>query len=492
MHIIHLSSELAPIAKIGGLGDVVYSLSLELIKKGHRVEVILPKYDTIDYRWVKNLQIEQKELKSFDGALEYDNTIWSGDVDGIKVLLIEPHHPAQFFSRGMIYGCPDDVDRFLYFTRTSMEFIYKSKRSPDCIHLHDWPVAIASTLHKDMYVSLGMRIGGTLLTIHNVEHQGKCAPHNLTRIGLSGDTYLTPEKYQDNNIPQVINLLKGGIEDANLITTVSPNYSREILTQEFGHGLEKELQKNKIKLHGILNGIDPNFWNPETDPHLLEKYSSLSIETVFQAKESNKRQLCTHLGIKYSPAPLIGCITRLVAQKGPELIIHAIRRTIKQHGIFILLGSEYSPETKALFLDLKKELAETKSFGLLLDRDEPLAHLIFAASDFLTVPSIFEPCGLTQMIALRYGSIPIVRNTGGLADTVFDVNFSKLPLEKRNGFVFEDPTKKAVEAVIDRALAEKKNDPIKWKSIVQNALRYDFSWKQSIGKYIELYSSLKT
>jgi starch synthase len=492
MHIIHLSSELAPIAKVGGLGDVVYGLSLELIKQGHTVEVILPKYDTIDYRWIKNLQVLEKELKSFDGPLKYNNTIWSGDVDGIKVLLVEPHHPAQFFSRGAIYGCADDVDRFLYFSRTSMEFIYKTKRKPDCIHLHDWPVAVASTLYKDMYIPLGMRIGGTLLTIHNVEHQGKCAPHNLTRIGLPGEKYLTPERYQDNIIPQVINLLKGGIEDATLITTVSPNYSQEILTQDFGHGLEKDLQRNKDKITGILNGIDPNFWNPETDPHLLQRYSALSMDKVFEAKESNRKQLSTHLGIEYSNAPLIGCITRLVPQKGPELIIHAIRRTIKQHGIFVLLGSEYSSETKTQFLDLKKELAESKSFGLLLDRDEPLAHLIFAASDFLIVPSIFEPCGLTQMIALRYGSIPIVRNTGGLADTVFDVNFSKLPQEKRNGFVFEDPTKKAMEAVIDRALSEKKNDPIKWKNIVQNALHYDFSWKQSIIKYIELYSSLKT
>ncbi|MCX6990235.1 MAG: glycogen/starch synthase [Chlamydiae bacterium] len=148
MHIIHLSSELAPIAKVGGLGDVVYGLSLELIKQGHSVEVFLPKYDTIDYRWVKNLQVLQKELKSFDGPVEYNNTIWSGDVDGIKVLLVEPHHPAQFFSRGSIYGCADDVDRFLYFTRASMEFIYKTKRNPHCIHLHDWPVAVASTLYR--------------------------------------------------------------------------------------------------------------------------------------------------------------------------------------------------------------------------------------------------------------------------------------------------------------------------------------------------------
>lgn len=496
MHIVNLSTELAPIAKVGGLGDVVYGLSNELIKQGHKVEVVLPKYDTIEYDRIKNLRVHHRDLWSYDGSAKFNNTVWSGDVDHIKVLLIEPHHPSYFFSRGMIYGCPDDVDRFLYFTRAAMEFLHVSGRQPDCIHLHDWPVAIASTLYKDMYVPLGFKVGGTLLTIHNMEHQGKCAPHNLTRIGIRGENYLTPEKYQDKTFPQAINLLKGGIEDATLINTVSPNYCKEILTAENGHELEMDLQRNHKKLSGILNGIDEDFWNPKADSFLVQRYdthdpfSKDKFEKILKAKEDNKRHLRTHLGLLPGDAPLIGCVTRLVPQKGPELIAHAIRHTIEKNGQFVLLGSEYSPEIKEMFLALKKEFSASKRLAIMLDRDEALAHLIFAGSDLFTVPSIFEPCGLTQMIALRYGSIPIVRNTGGLADTVFDVDFSAEPLNKRNGYVFNDPTAEDVEKVIDRALNDWQNDSIKWVQMMQNALFCDYSWKKSAQDYIVLYRKL--
>lgn len=496
MHIVHLSSELAPIAKVGGLGDVVYSLSKELIRQGHTVEIILPKYDTIDYSKLKNLQVHYRELWSFDGPISYNNTIWSAEIEGIKVLLIEPHHPSYFYSRGKIYGCADDIDRFLYFTRAAMEFLFKSKRNPDSIHLHDWPVAVAATLYKDMYTPLGFKAGGTILTIHNMEHQGKCAPHNLTRIGLRGENYLTPEKYQDNMTPQAINLLKGGIEDANLITTVSPNYSREILTKEGGHGLHRELEQNCKKLTGILNGIDLEFWNPKTDPHLMQNYDTTlpltkdKMEKILKAKEDNKRHLRNHFGLLPSDTPLIGCITRLVPQKGPELIAQAIRHTIEKKGQFILLGSEYSPEIQQMFLDLKKEFAASKRFALLLDRNESISHLIFAGSDLLTVPSLFEPCGLTQMIALRYGTIPIVRNTGGLADTVFDIDFSSEPIEKRNGFVFDYPDKEEIDSVIDRAINVWNNDSIKWVQMMENALSCDYSWTRSVQQYIALYTKL--
>jgi len=496
MHIVNLSTELAPIAKVGGLGDVVYGLSNELIKQGHNVEVILPKYDTIDYSRLKNLQVHHRDLWSYEGAAKFNNTVWSAEVEDIKVLLIEAHHPSYFFNRGMIYGCADDVDRFLYFTRTAMEFLHVSGRAPDCIHLHDWPVAIASTLYKDMYIPLGFKTGGTLLTLHNVEHQGKCAPHNLTKIGLRGENYLTPEKYQDPNLPHVINLLKGGIEDASRINTVSPNYCQEILTEENGHGLEKDLQRNRKKLTGILNGIDENFWNPKTDPFLVHKYdthnpiSKEKLKKILGAKEENKRHLLNSLGLEHTDAPLIGCITRLVPQKGPELIVEAIRHTIKKNGLFVLLGSECSPETKELFLTLQKEFSASKRLSITLERDEALAHLIFAGSDLFTVPSIFEPCGLTQMIALRYGSIPIVRNTGGLADTVFDIDFSDHPLNKRNGYVFNAATKTEVEAVIDRAFTDWQNERIKWDQMIQNALLCDYTWKSSAQDYIKLYRQL--
>ena len=496
MHIVHLTTELAPVAKVGGLGDVVYSLAHELSRLGHEVEVILPKYDTFDYNKARNLKVHFRELWSYDGHDKFNNTIWSCEVNGVKVLLIEPHHPRYFFSRGTIYGCADDTERFLYFTRAAIEFLFKSGRRPDCIHLHDWPVAVAATLVKDMYTHLGFKCGGTVLTIHNMEHQGKCSAHNLIKIGLSGFNYLRADKYQDPSYSDVINLLKGGIEDCNAITTVSPTYAKEILTPEGGHGLDPCLKKNHKKIHGILNGIDTEYWNPKTDPYLCYKYqsghdsSSEKLDKILKAKAENKRLLKEKFNISSTKGPLVGCVTRLVAQKGLGLIESAIHYTIKNEGMFILLGSEYSHATKQSFLDIERNYKTKGMVALHLERDEELAHLIFAASDIIIVPSLFEPCGLTQMIALRYGSIPLVRKTGGLADSVFDVDNSGEPLEMKNGFVFETPDAESINKALQRAFSLYKNDKKGWRTLIANALKCDYSWGSSILKYISIYQNL--
>ena len=497
MHIVHICTELAPVAKVGGLADVVYGLSRELIRQGHTVEVILPKYDTIDYSKIKNLHVCYRELWSYDGPATFNNTIWSAELDEIKMLLIEPHHPSYFFSRGTIYGASDDTERFLYFTRAAMEFLFKSGRQPDCIHLHDWPVATAATLYKDMYIPLGLKSGGTLLTIHNMEHQGKCSPHQLFKIGLQPDFYCTEDKYLDPIIPQIINLLKGGINDASFVTTVSPRYAKEIMTKEGGHGLEKVLLNHEDKITGILNGIDYSFWNPDTDPHLIENYPSgpfiegKNLQRVIEAKKENKKQLQMHLNLEISDRPLIGCITRLALQKGPQLIIHAIRTAVEKGMQFVLLGSEYSHELHRSLLELKSELDSKRQFGLLLDRNESIAHLIFAGADCIIVPSLFEPCGLTQMIALRYGSIPIVRKTGGLADTVDDVEDSQKTFCERTGFVFTPPTFEAVSDVIGKVNALWEKDKSKWLELIRHGLAKDLSWKQSVHEYAKLYEILK-
>lgn len=493
MYIVHLTSELAPVAKVGGLGDVVYSLSHEAKKLGHEVEVILPKYDTFDYTKVKNLKVHFRELWSYDGHDKFNNTVWSCEVNGVKALLIEPHHPRYFFSRGMIYGCADDIDRFLYFTRAAIEFLFKSGRKPDCVHLHDWPVAVGATLIKDMYRALGFSCGGTLLTIHNMEHQGKCNANNLIKIGLSGFNYLRPDKYQDPFYSDVINLLKGGIEDSTAITTVSPTYAKEIMTQEGGHGLDLSIKRNVKKLHGILNGIDTEYWNPKEDNYLIHKFpyesakSADKLDKILKAKAENKRLVKERFGLTGASGPLVGCVTRLVAQKGLDLIKAAMHETMKEDGLFILLGSEHSHQTKQDILEIQRQYAADKRMAVHLERDEELAHLLFAASDIIIVPSLFEPCGLTQMIALRYGAIPLVRKTGGLADTVFDIDNSAQEHNLRNGYVFNDAKRSDIEKTLRRAFALYKQDKGSWNSLIANALSFDYSWNTSIQKYITLY-----
>lgn len=496
MYIVHVTAELAPIAKIGGLADVLHGLSKELLRKGHKVEIILPKYDCLHYTELKHLKVEFRELWSSDGTQRYNNTIWSALVDNLKVILIEPHHPQYYFSRGVIYGCHDDIDRFVYFSRTAMEYLFKSGKMPDAIHAHDWPTALVPVLYKDMYVPLGYKGNGTVFTIHNMEHQGKCQPFNLSKIGLNGENYLHREKMQDPHCPELLNLLKGGIIYTDHIITVSPTYEKEIQTIEGGFGLHETLIKYHKKLSGILNGIDEHLWNPERDPHLIKNFKTHHVqekeqlEDVLKAKAENKRQLRAHFNLKDEKKPLVASITRLVPQKAPQLIKHALLRTLEQEGQFILLGSALSASTFQEFEQLKRNITHNDQACILLDKDESLAHLIFAAADMFIIPSLFEPCGLTQLIALRYAAIPIARKTGGLADTISDIDTSERPFKERNGFTFDFADPSGVAWALDRAIECYKNDQKKWHALLMNGMALDFSWKHSIKKYIEIYENL--
>ncbi len=496
MYILHITAELAPIAKVGGLADVVYGLSKELAKQGHEVEILLPKYDCIEYGQLKHLKVAHRDLWSFEGPHRYNNTIWSAELHNLNILLLEPHHPAYYFSRGAIYGCHNDIDRFTYFSRTALEYLLKAKKKPDVIHIHDWPTALIAPLYKDMYTPLGLQTNGIVLTIHNLEHQGKCTPHHLNRVGLRGESYLTPEKMQDPFSPDTINLLKGGIIYADALTTVSPNYEKEIKTPVGGCGLNGILVKNQHKLSGILNGIDETFWNPESDPLLVKRYATHGVHSakkekeVLEGKAENRKYVRTHLGLEEKNVPIVASVTRIVHQKGPKLIIHAIRRTLEKGGQFIFLGSSPSPEYEEVFLSLKEELSGNKNVAICLDRDEALAHLIFAAADLFIIPSLFEPCGLTQMIALRYGTIPIARATGGLVDTVFDIDTSTKPPQERNGFSFDFPDTEGMNWALDRALACWFHDRPKWRLLMQQAMNKDFSWTRAAPEYLAIYEKL--
>lgn len=496
MRIVQLCTELAPVAKVGGLADVIYGLSKELARLGHEVEVFLPKYDTLDYARLKDLKVHTRELWCQEGANRFNNTIWSASVDGLKVLLLEPHHPEFYFGRGSIYGSRDDNDRFIYFCKAVFEFFLKRGERIDCLHLHDWPTALAPLLYKEMYKEQGLKIGGTVLTIHSLEHQGRASPHNLTKIGLRGESFLTPEKLQDPVYPEALNLLKGGIEYSDLITTVSPTYEKEIQTPEGGHGLDPILRKYEKKLKGILNGIDEDFWNPEKDPHLVQRYTTHGLETmeqvesVVKAKAENAAQLRAHFRMSTKAAPLVVCVTRLVPQKAPELIKHALLHTLEKGGQFVLLGSSHIPAITRVFEDLKKELSHNSNVAICLDTNEALAHLIYASADISIIPSLFEPCGLTQLISLRYGTVPIARMTGGLADTVFDADTSERPEVERNGFVFEFPDSKGINWALDRALDCWANQPKKWHRIILNGIHRDFSWRHSAQEYVKVFESL--
>ncbi|XP_051128848.1 probable starch synthase 4, chloroplastic/amyloplastic isoform X2 [Andrographis paniculata] len=485
LHVIHIAAEMAPVAKVGGLGDVVSGLGKALQKNGHLVEIILPKYDCMNYELIPDLKALDVPIESyFDGRL-FKNKVWVGTVEGLPVYFIEPHHPGKFFWRGQFYGEQDDFKRFSFFSRAALELLLQAGKKPDIIHCHDWQTSFVAPLYWDLYVPKGLNSARICFTCHNFEYQGSAPASELASCGLDVYHLNRPDRMQDNSANDRVNPVKGAIVFSNIVTTVSPSYAQEVQTAEAGRGLHATLNSHSKKFVGILNGIDTDAWNPATDPFLKVQYNWNDIE----AKADNKQALRRRLGMSSSNTklPLIACITRLVPQKGVHLIRHALYRTLELGGQFVLLGSSPVPQIQREFEDIANNFKTHEDARLILKYDEALSHLIYAASDMLIIPSIFEPCGLTQMIAMRYGSIPIARKTGGLNDSVFDVDDDAVPVQYRNGFTFLKADEKAFNNALERALHHYNNYGDDWKQLVQKVMNIDFSWESSASLYEELY-----
>lgn len=485
LHMVHIAAEMAPVAKVGGLGDVVAGLGKALQKKGHLVEIILPKYDCMDYSRVKNLKVLDMQIDSyFDGQL-FKNKVWLGTVEGLPVYFIEPHHPAKFFWRGQFYGEGDDFRRFTFFSRAALEFLLQSGKKPDIIHCHDWQTAFVAPMYWDIYAPQGLNSARIAFTCHNFEYQGTESATALASCGLDVQQLNRPDRMQDNFRHDRVNAVKGGIVFSNIVTTVSPTYAEEVRASEGGRGLHLTLAAHSRKFFGILNGIDTEAWDPSTDPLLDFQYSANDLK----GKAENKAALRKFLGLAASDAriPLVGCITRIVPQKGVHLIRHAIYRTLECGGQFVLLGFSPVPHIQREFEGIANQFCEHPSIRLILKYDEVLSHYIYGASDIFVIPSIFEPCGLTQMIAMRYGSIPVARRTGGLNDSVFDVDDETIPAKVRNGFTFSAADEQGLNHALDRAITYYRKKANWWQELVKKVMTIDFSWDSSATQYEELY-----
>ncbi|XP_010434563.1 PREDICTED: probable starch synthase 4, chloroplastic/amyloplastic [Camelina sativa] len=486
LYVVHIAAEMAPVAKVGGLGDVVAGLSKALQRRGHLVEIILPKYDCMKYDRVRDLRALDTVVESyFDGKL-YKNKIWIGTVEGLPVHFIEPQHPSKFFWRGQFYGEQDDFRRFSYFSRAALELLLQSGKKPDIIHCHDWQTAFVAPLYWDLYAPKGLDSARICFTCHNFEYQGTASASELGSCGLDVNQLNRPDRMQDHSSGDRVNPVKGAIIFSNIVTTVSPTYAQEVRTSEGGKGLHSTLNLHSKKFIGILNGIDTDSWNPATDPFLKAQFNVKDL----QGKQENKYALRKQLGLSSAESrrPLVGCITRLVPQKGVHLIRHAIYRTLELGGQFVLLGSSPVPHIQREFEGIEQQFKSHDHVRLLLKYDEALSHTIYAASDMFIIPSIFEPCGLTQMIAMRYGSIPIVRKTGGLNDSVFDIDDDTIPAQFQNGFSFLTADEQSFNHALERAFNHYKNDEDKWMRLIEKVMSIDFSWGSSATQYEELYT----
>jgi starch synthase len=489
MYIVQIASECAPVIKAGGLGDVVYGLSRELDLRGHAVEVILPKYDCMRYDHIWGLHDAYRDLWVPWNGASVHCSVYCGWVHGQLCFFIEPHDQAGWFNAGCYYGCNDDPMRFAFFSKAALEFLLQSNKRPDIIHCHDWQTGLVPVMLYEMYQYYGMGTQRVLYSIHNFKHQGFGGADILAATGLNRpEYYFGYDKLRDNFNPFSLNFMKGGIVYANHVNTVSPHHAWEAHHGVNGFGLGHTLHVHQHKFSGILNGIDYTVWNPESDRYIPYHYGPDN----FADKVLNKKALRERLMLRQSDRPLVAFIGRLDDQKGVHLVHHAIYYSLARSAQFVLLGTATESGINDWFWHEKIHLNENHDCHLELSFNEELAHLIYAGADIIVVPSKFEPCGLTQMIGLKYGTVPVVRGVGGLINTVFDWDYDTLhPAEERNGFVFFDEDNYALESAMTRAFDIWYKEPETFKQIARQGMAYNYSWNHPGEEYLALYEHIR-
>lgn len=454
MKIAFFSSEVFPFAKTGGLADVSGSLPKSLVKENCEVKIFMPFY--------KNIKPEKT----------YDEFAVTHLADNLEVIFIRND---EYFFRDHLYTTekgdyPDNLERFSFFCKKIFDIIKKINFSPQIFHANDWQTSLVNIYLKILYKNDKFFKGAkSVLTIHNLAYQGIFPKEKFSVLGID-EKYFSPQYLEFYG---KINLLKGGIVFSDMVNTVSPTYSRQIQTKEFGCGLEGVLREKSFRLWGILNGIDTEVWDPQKDNFIYKKYSKSSLKDKFV----NKKELQKELGLKIGDDFfLLGIVTRLAEQKGIDILIKALDKILDKYQL-VLLGTGDRVYHEVLE---KKRKDREKVFSLNLKFDEVLAHKIYAGCDAFLLPSRFEPCGLSQMISYRYGTPPIVHHTGGLKDTVED--YSK----GGGGFVFAEYHPSALMEAIEKAESVFK-DKQKWLSLLAKIMEYDFSWRKTAKEYIRMY-----
>jgi len=479
VRILHVSPEMAPLSKVGGLGDVAGSLPKALVKLGLDVRVLTPLWPGVMKQASRKGQTPQVEIPFLPLPLRwktFEARLWNTILSGVPVYLLEQD---ELFSDPGIYPPLLDADRVLPFAALAlsvMEFRRGIGWEPDIVHVHDWAAALVPVFFRwHRYWSERPANMSTVLTIHNLAHQG------IIDATVLEEWHLKPEAFSIDGLEFFgkVNCLKGGIVTADAVTTVSPSYAREIMTPEFGAGLDGLLTSVRGKISGILNGIDPEEWDPAKDPYLPVPFNARDMG----GKGDNKRALLSRFDWMDDGRPVLSFVGRLVRQKGIDLLLGVLPDLVKHRVRLVIVGTGEK--------EYENRLAEAagrykKTLGLRLAFDEELARLVYGGSDMFLMPSAFEPCGLSQLIALRYGTVPIVRATGGLSDTIVDADENS----EGNGFAFRDLSVSAFLEAITRAIGAYR-DRSRWRDIVTRAMEQDFSWTRSAQSYVELYMSLQ-
>lgn len=489
LKILFVTSEVVPFVKTGGLADVSSALPQMLSELGHEVRIVVPKYGAVDDRKFKIHEIVRlKDLQFKIGEKEVIFSLKSCFLPGprVRVQIYFLDNQEYFGSRNSLYvdpksgkDYPDNDDRFILLSRAVMELIIKLGWIPDVIHLNDWQCGLIPAYLKTVYKdNEGFDRFKTLFTIHNLAYQGEFPQTTFKKTDLPKELESVSKGIIHNG---KVNFMKSGLMFADVINTVSQTYANEIRTkEEYGEGLKDVLAKRKDSLFGIVNGIDKNVWNPEKDKLIPAKYSSKNIEE----KLVNKKELAERFGLPFDEKiPIIGIISRLFDSKGIDLVHKSFNDLLKLNVQVILLGTG-DQKYHTLFDKMASKFPN--KFASYLGFNDELAHLIEAGADMLLMPSKYEPCGLNQMYSLAYGTVPIVRETGGLADTVVKFNEKT---EEGTGFVFKKYDSDEMLKEIKRAIKTFEDKKV-WQKIMRSGMKLDFSWDVSAKRYIELYKTM--
>jgi starch synthase len=475
LKILFPSSEVAPFRKTGGLGDVSGALPKALSERGLDVKVVMPLYRGISW----------DELETLDGTLEvpmYYGTgragVRMGYLPGSRVPIYFIDHP-RYFDRAHVYGppeggYPDNLERFAFFSRASLELALALGFVPDVVHAHDWQTALVSVYLNASYASTPLHRTPSLFTIHNLAFQGISDPGSFPVTGLPRERYNARELEHFG----AVNLMKGALAHATLLSTVSPTYAEEIQRPEHGFGLDGVIASRRSDLHGILNGIDDDEWSPATDAHLPARYDAAHLE----GKSVCKKALQEAAGLPLrSDVPLFAAIGRLTPQKGFDYLAEAMDRLLEWDLQLVLLGTGDS-DAEAFFASVSR--LRSDKFHAWIGFDGALAHRIEAGCDFFLMPSRFEPCGLNQMYSLRYGSPPVVHAVGGLADTVSNYDERS---DTGTGFVFYRLDAESLANTVAWVLSTYRERPARIDEMRRRGMAIDFSWRRAASRYEELY-----
>ncbi len=481
LKILFLSPEIVPFAKTGGLADVAGALPSALKRLGVDVRLVLPCYRTARDVNLKKRRLRKELRVPLGSEILGANVFESRTETGVIIYLIERD---DMYDRSNLYGNHfgdyyDNLERFSFFCRAALKLSEAISFKPDVIHCHDWQTGLVPPLLKETGDKTSSLSGTpSIFTIHNIGYQGVFSEEKLPVTGLSRNDFFHPEGLE---FWGKISLLKAGIVYADAVTTVSPRYAREIQTAEFGMGMEGILRQRKTDIHGILNGVDYRHWDPLKDTHLPVNYSSKNM----QGKRQCKQALIQEMGLDPSleNRPLMGMVSRLDAQKGLDLFVKVLSRILALDVGLVVLGSGDRGIEQAIQKAAKRHPGRV---GLLIGFNDSFAHRLMAGADMLLMPSRYEPCGLTQIYALKYGTVPIVRAVGGLDDTIQQFNPKT---GDGNGFKFEPYTPKAFLDRILYAVHLFETEKV-WRRLMREGMKADFSWKQPAREYMKLYESV--